>query len=574
MSRQTYEQLIHNKNIIEFKQECLRRIEQLNSKKCAFDNKTPIYGGISKTVIDFISSLNPKEWLFNNSDSDISYILKNDEVRIEIDKIVANIKQNKKKYTFDEYVANLYDNIKELSNDKVINLLTEKNSSIKEEFKKPYFKEYNSIHEEKKFLDSFNLSSTIDSIYPNDDKLYLDSKIIFPEESPNSFPNDKPLYMSERDYKFKYNLLQTQRMFDQTSSPIIPESKEEKDQIIEINSLDQSKMTKEIFDNLFMGNMPKYMPEYKFFCELLYRDNPDISIHEFALKLSKFRLSVLGDSLNTVPYVKNSLFYMAESFFSKSSLYFNSLDIDNYEKLPESLKYTRSSNKLAIQYAVSRNMIFPIMILKSILDSPFYRIDIQLKNIFGIFYITIKNRYSDYFKIPFFILKNKDEREIRKGLNYTIINMFGIKTFFNDAQDIAYYTRVQQIEYNVVEYLLKQRGRFYFYRNNETGNILVSRYTLDYIYRIYRLNSLDESELKHLEVVCNNKLTNKLCEKLYVWQINLDKIDDWKIISITNNNDQELSITCKQYDNNQNRVYFNKYLKYKLKYLLIKNNSF
>jgi hypothetical protein len=225
--------------------------------------------------------------------------------------------------------------------------------------------------------------------------------------------------------------------------------------------------------------------------------------------------------------------YIARNFFTeKNPLYYN---LDNYRNINQELKYSLKINKIFVQNAASRKLIFPIMFLGNQCNQ-YLRYDFSLEDIKG---LIIYNSNVGF--LIYFIILNNSE--------YKVVSLWKDDSLLNDF--IGERMRICYLEYNIAYYTIQNLyGKCYIYKIKDEPNFLLSRFSIDQIKELYKYNSLSQKELESLEEIqrynvkrlLEDNMKLKLKYLKYRMKYLLDKQNNYKL----------------------------KYLKYKIKYL--KNN--
>lgn len=538
-------------------------------RKLTYLGMDSLHGEIDNDITEYVASINSGMFSFKNYVSGkITVLTKkgcegDEKLQLTINNIINTFVKHNANFSFDEYMLHLKDNLHELTDEQMKAVQIKKRELIFEELKKPYFRKYLGITNENDEKDEDKMKEKL--------KEFM-GRFEFSEDKIYSHDNIKTFFLSERDNKLSCMINKEQRNIEECK-----------------------------FDNI-----PNYMPEYKAASEQYDKENgkpinPE-DIKKKALFLSKFRMGVLGDAKLITDYVKNSMYYIGEAHFSNYAEYFSEKDREYYNKLPNELKFNGDYNKLFIQHLVMKNLIFPIALKMEKMDTLFKKLSDYKKELLQfienekneqineysnediyaiLFYKLIKGDSERLF--VFYIIKNKINKSKLRVLEYNIYNSWGHQTYFTES-DIPSQFRVQYIELNIVYHLLRSKGNIYFYRIKNTDMILVSKYTLDNIKSKYIEMGVEPKELEKLEELCNRKLTNRNGISLFQWQIKDLSNNPWRIKKGNPQTKQLLpseeyfklvSPACKQFKNTiwkESRFFYDKYIKYKNKYLKLKSN--
>jgi hypothetical protein len=205
-------------------------------------------------------------------------------------------------------------------------------------------------------------------------------------------------------------------------------------------------------------------------------------------------------------YQKNQLYFFAMSWYDPT------IDV-NINKSFELLFWSLKLNKLTFQcLAIRDRLIFPIRIINSeYLESPLsYVLNIKKQDFCGYFHTRFTDNYNCIEKFDekcrdkfYFIYSNNEIVFITgSGKKYELFYYTGNSIWF-DVSILPYYKIILcEINWIYYSFILKYKTIPHFYKyineNNEL-EIVVSKYTLNEIYNIYREKGYDELELKKIE---------------------------------------------------------------------------
>ena len=108
--------------------------------------------------------------------------------------------------------------------------------------------------------------------------------------------------------------------------------------------------------NNILNILNNYRPEYNY----LMKNNPDLNINNDNNNNIKryLSLTIIGDNNDINKYIKCNNNIIVRNFFNQSII----PDMNKYEKIPKLLKWNLVLNKIFIQYAINKPLVFPLII--------------------------------------------------------------------------------------------------------------------------------------------------------------------------------------------------------------------